>query len=61
MNGVLIYTASGDSEGSYGGLIRQCEPFLLENNVKKLLILHYGVHMTLFALRMINKALMELI
>ena len=35
MNGVLIYTASGDSEGSYGGLIRQCEPFLLENNVQK--------------------------
>lgn len=35
MNGVLIYTASGDSEGSYGGLIRQCEPFLLENNIQK--------------------------
>jgi hypothetical protein len=24
MNGVLIYTASGDSEGSLGGLVRQC-------------------------------------
>ncbi len=23
MNGVLIYTASGDSEGSLGGLVRQ--------------------------------------
>ncbi len=26
MNGVLIYTASGDSEGTLGGLVRQGEP-----------------------------------
>ena len=26
MNGVLIYTASGDSEGSLGGLVRQGKP-----------------------------------
>src|SRR5207244_2216447 len=26
MNGVLIYTASGDSEGTMGGLVRQGEP-----------------------------------
>ena len=26
MEGVLIYTASGDSEGSLGGLVREGEP-----------------------------------
>jgi hypothetical protein len=31
MNGVLIYTASGDSEGSLGGLVRQGLPGNLEN------------------------------
>jgi len=31
MNGVLIYTASGDSEGSLGGLVRQGKPGNLEN------------------------------
>jgi hypothetical protein len=30
MNGVLIYTASGDSEGSLGGLVRQGKPGFLE-------------------------------
>ncbi len=30
MNGVLIYTASGDSEGSLGGLVRQGQPGNLE-------------------------------
>lgn len=30
MNGVLIYTASGDSEGSLGGLVRQGKPGNLE-------------------------------
>lgn len=30
MNGVLIYTASGDSEGSLGGLVRQGRPGRLE-------------------------------
>lgn len=33
MNGVLIYTASGDSEGSLGGLVRQGKPGNLENIV----------------------------
>jgi len=31
VNGVLIYTASGDSEGSLGGLVRQGNPSNLEN------------------------------
>ncbi len=33
MNGILIYTASGDSEGSLGGLVRQGNPGNLENIV----------------------------
>ena len=33
MNGILIYTASGDSEGSLGGLVRQGKPGNLENVV----------------------------
>jgi len=33
MNGVLIYTASGDSEGSLGGLVRQGSPGNLEKIV----------------------------
>lgn len=31
MNGVLIYTASGDSEGSLGGLVRQGKPGNIED------------------------------
>lgn len=34
MNGVLIYTASGDSEGSMGGLVRQGKPGYLETIVR---------------------------
>ena len=34
MNGVLIYTASGDSEGSLGGLVREGEP----QNIKKVIV-----------------------
>ena len=33
MRGVLLYTASGDSEGSLGGLVRQGEPGRLENTI----------------------------
>lgn len=33
MNGILIYTASGDSEGSLGGLVRQGKPGNLEGIV----------------------------
>ena len=33
MNGVIIYTASGDSEGSLGGLVRQGQPGYLEDIV----------------------------
>lgn len=33
MNGVLIYTASGDSEGSLGGLVRQGESGRIENTI----------------------------
>ena len=33
MYGVLIYTASGDSEGSLGGLVRQGEPERLEDTI----------------------------
>lgn len=34
INGVLIYTASGDSEGSLGGLVRQGNPGYLEDIVE---------------------------
>lgn len=37
MNGVLIYTASGDSEGSLGGLVRQGKPGYLEEIVESAL------------------------
>ena len=33
MNGILVYTASGDSEGSLGGLVRQGNPGNLESIV----------------------------
>jgi hypothetical protein len=33
MRGVLIYTASGDADGSLGGLVRQGEPGRLENTI----------------------------
>lgn len=33
MNGILIYTASGDSEGSMGGLVREGEP----KNIRKII------------------------
>src|SRR5262249_49459417 len=33
MQGVLIYTASGDSEGTMGGLVRQGNPGRLENTL----------------------------
>ncbi|MDC0051006.1 DUF1998 domain-containing protein [Verrucomicrobia bacterium] len=35
MQGVLIYTASGDSEGSMGGLVRQGNPGFLETTLKR--------------------------
>lgn len=35
MNGVLIYTASGDSEGSLGGLVRQGKPGNLEGIISR--------------------------
>ena len=38
MNGVLIYTASGDSEGSLGGLVREGEPENLEKIIEQSLI-----------------------
>jgi len=38
MNGILIYTASGDSEGSLGGLVRQGQPGNLENIVRNSLV-----------------------
>ena len=34
MCGVLIYTASGDSEGSLGGLVDRAKPSLLEETIK---------------------------
>jgi hypothetical protein len=37
MHGLLIYTASGDSEGTCGGLVRQGEPGRLENTVRRAL------------------------
>ena len=38
MNGMLIYTASGDSEGSLGGLVREGEPENLEKIIEQSLI-----------------------
>jgi hypothetical protein len=38
MNGLLIYTASGDSEGTLGGLVRQGEPGRLEATIKSALM-----------------------
>ena len=38
MNGILVYTASGDSEGSLGGLVRQGQPGNLENIVRNSLV-----------------------
>ncbi len=38
MQGVLIYTASGDSEGSLGGLVRRGEPSLLSSTISKAMI-----------------------
>ena len=35
MQGILIYTASGDSEGTLGGLVRQGEPDLLKAVVER--------------------------
>jgi hypothetical protein len=35
MYGVLIYTASGDSEGSLGGLVNQGLPNVIENTIRK--------------------------
>lgn len=35
MYGMLIYTASGDSEGSLGGLVRMAKPRILEPIIKK--------------------------
>jgi hypothetical protein len=34
MNGLLVYTASGDSEGTLGGLVRQGEPGRLDATVR---------------------------
>ena len=35
MQGVLVYTASGDSEGTLGGLVRQGQPDRLEAIIKR--------------------------
>ena len=35
MQGVLIYTASGDSEGTLGGLVRQGEPDRLKAIIER--------------------------
>ena len=37
MQGILIYTASGDSEGTMGGLVRQGEPGRLEYTIARAL------------------------
>ncbi len=37
MTGILIYTASGDSEGSLGGLVRQGRPGYIENVINRAL------------------------
>jgi hypothetical protein len=37
MQGILIYTASGDSEGTMGGLVRQGNPGRLETTLRRAL------------------------
>jgi len=37
MQGILIYTASGDSEGTMGGLVRQAKPGRLEATLRRAL------------------------
>jgi hypothetical protein len=37
MQGILIYTASGDSEGTMGGLVRQGRPGRLETTIRRAL------------------------
>lgn len=37
MHGILIYTASGDSEGTMGGLVRQAKPGRLEATIRRAL------------------------
>ena len=37
MQGILIYTASGDSEGTLGGLVRQGEPDRLRATIRRAL------------------------
>lgn len=38
MQGVLVYTASGDSEGTLGGLVRQGEPDRLQTIIKRAIL-----------------------
>lgn len=38
MAGLLLYTASGDSEGTLGGLVRQGEPGNLDNTIQAALV-----------------------
>jgi len=38
MNGIIIYTSSGDSEGSMGGLVRQGKEQFLSKNIKDALL-----------------------
>ena len=38
MQGILIYTASGDSEGTLGGLVRQGEPYVLDSVFAKTIL-----------------------
>ena len=38
MCAVLVYTASGDSEGSLGGLVERARPGLLENSIREAIV-----------------------
>ena len=58
MNGILIYTAAGDSEGTLGGLVQLGLP----ENLDKIIFLHYqnlnGVRQTLFVMKVCRKVLL---
>jgi hypothetical protein len=56
MRGVLIYTASGDSEGSLGGLVRQGEPGRLEDTIVSAIENARCVPLTRFAFNPKGKA-----
>ena len=55
MCGLLIYTASGDAEGSLGGLVERAKPGLLEDTIISAIRKVLFVQTTQFAWRVGNE------